>query len=468
VTQQQEGVVLESARQAAARRAQRVLLRNGVLAVAVAALLGIALQLWVAPPDPHAQVRSTHSPRADGFLGAYRLAQRIGLPARRSTRSFGQLPMPPEKHTLLVIDPLSARALTAGGTHLDTAQLRALTDWIAAGGRVLLAMPGRRVVPLAGLEVDVRDLERASEHDLLHHLVGDARLGTDWSPLAGPLQGQGELGGLEGAVEELSAREAVLVAAFVRRGETAERVAARVNRGHGALRLVAFEPAAADPSASAGGDLQGFEPQLALAGAPLVLRRDQGAGSLLLASTAYPFTNLAIQRKDALTLATARLLHAVSDGGTRTLVFDEYTHGLWQRRGMLALLAASPVRYPVYAALLLFAVLAWRGAVRLGAPRPTAEAPRRAKEEFVISLADLAVRAGRQRAAARWLFHARKHLLPPSQTSPARRSLEERCRADGAPAPADLVRFAEDLERLVAESRAGRPTPPPNRPEATP
>ncbi len=82
-----------------------------------------------------------------------------------------------------------------------------------------------------------------------------------------------------------------------------------------------------------------------------------------------------------------------------------------ERRGLGRWVAGTTLRYPVLAVLLLALVLAWRGAVPARPPAAARTVPRRAKEEFVLSLADIKLRAGRHRAAARALIEAHRARL---------------------------------------------------------
>src|SRR5690606_19032777 len=86
--------------------------------------------------------------------------------------------------------------------------------------------------------------------------------------------------------------------------------------------------------------------------------------------------------------------------------------------------------------LLLTLALAWRGAIPSRPPAEPRTVPRRAKEEFVRSLADIKLRAGRHRAAARALIEAHRARLEAS--------------AADAEDSATLARLAARVERADA------------------
>src|SRR5262249_48440126 len=130
--------------------------------------------------------------------------------------------------------------------------------------------------------------------------------------------------------------------------------------------------------------------------------RAQEEGLAWLVSSAWPFTNLALARHGTGTFV-ARLLEIAGEGDARVLEFDEVAHGLWERRGWLFWLKKDVLLVPALGLSLVALLFLWRGSQRFGPPPPDPLPPRRAKEEFVLGLADVAQRAGRHRAAARSL-----------------------------------------------------------------
>ena len=88
------------------------------------------------------------------------------------------------------------------------------------------------------------------------------------------------------------------------------------------------------------------------------------------------------------------VLHHFSDGGRRQIFFDEFAHGFHRKSGLLRWARETALFYPLATALMGLFLAGWYGAVRFGPPRPERETPRRAKEEFVLSLGDMYRRGG--------------------------------------------------------------------------
>ncbi|MBI2568876.1 MAG: hypothetical protein HYV63_17795 [Candidatus Schekmanbacteria bacterium] len=219
----------------------------------------------------------------------------------------------------------------------------------------------------------------------------------------------------------------------------------------GSLSLSAF---AASTSA-------GMDALVQIGGRPVVLRRHSGAGEVWLVSTPYPFTNLGLFAGETGAFAAA-IVSAASESGRRAVLFDEYAHGYWTRRGKMHWLTSTELRFALMGPLLVTLVLGWRGAIRRGPPRQQRLMPRRAKEEYVVSLADLAVRAGRHHLAAAWLCDAHRHRLQQRQGGSGDTTgsgstellelarLEHQCVETVPFGPAELAALAARLRNLAA------------------
>lgn len=418
----------------AARRAQRGLALRLGLAAALAALLGVLVDLTRPPSDPALARRSWSSPRADGLRGLVDLASRLGLKVDRQRASWGQLP-DPAGHALLVVAPRPGRALQLEGAALDGTQVRALGRWVEAGGRLLVTLPGRDRLPLVGIPLLELDGGRSLVGELLGYepvvssvaltapLVAEPPLGVELTPLR-PLPREREL--LGAAWFTWNGRGLVL-------GEARTGVA----------ELPTFNPLRE-------GDLA---PRLRLGERTLGLEGPRGAGRLWVLASAYPLTNLGLAQGGTARLA-AGLLDDLTDGGRRTLLLDERSHGLGGRKGLLGPLQALALGPPAAGLLLLLALAAWRGGVAEGPPRAPPTTARRAKEEFVVALAGLWRRAGKHDAAARTLVEAWRERVGGHEAAGELEALARR--AAGPLDERGLAEVAQGLRAAAAKAEDGR------------
>lgn len=429
-----EGQVTGGSDPARARRRDLAgwLLLLGALLVGVGTLVDALRE----PTDPATLRRSWSSSLADGFRGSAELAARLGLRVARQEASWGNLP-PAREATLVVADPLSMGRTFGPGADLDGPQLRALGRWVEAGGHLVLTTAGRHQVDLVGA-----DLEAATAGVDVTTAIIATDVITTRLELPAPLTASPPLALDPGRLEALSQREEVLEAGWLtwsgrplRFGEARK----------GAPQVQVFYP---------GLYPEGFTPRVRLGEQALVLEAKRGEGRVWLVATAYPFTTLALARGGSAPLV-AGLLHEATDGGRRALVLDERCHGLGARRGVLAPLRRAGLGLPVLALGVVVALVAWRGAVREGSPRPARGVPRRAKEEFVVALGELLRRGGRHDAAARALAQAwRERLAPFGHAAEADRLLA------AAPRPLDdagLAALAAALRDAARRAAAGEP-----------
>lgn len=354
------------------------------LVVAVAAGLSV---LW---PDQPASERTAHRRTsmhavADGFSALHDLLPRLGYDVDRLRASYAKLP-PPTTALLLCLDPLPHAKLKKVYAGLEIGQVSLLRQWVRDGGHLVVTWPSAQ-----------RDEERRSQpadppgrDDVIGALCDpypDAQPDTRWIAPDGILRGVDELRAIAQPWPPFDSADVELVEAHLQRDQASEPPQVQV--------FVTPLPA-------------GWRALVSLDDAPLLIERHVERGVVWAASSAVPFTTLALARRDMGPPIVA-LLHAASEQGRRRIVFDEFAHGHREARGMWWFVRHGPLGHPVAAALLLLVVLSWRGAVRLGPPLPEATVPRRAKEEFVIGMATLEQRAGHARAAGQAVLRAHRH-----------------------------------------------------------
>jgi hypothetical protein len=114
-----------------------------------------------------------------------------------------------------------------------------------------------------------------------------------------------------------------------------------------------------------------------------------GKGRILLLSDPYVIANNGISRADNLQLG----LNLVGFKGDQ-IAFDEYHHG-WrdERKGLIAYMRNTPLFSIAAQLLFLLTIVLWTSAYRYGRPLPMKQVDRRAKLEFVSSMAELQLRA---------------------------------------------------------------------------
>lgn len=402
------------------RSARLKLIRSLCLFFAVALII-IALVDNVTR-DPHDSIdsRSTFSFRADGFYGIFEVLHELGFESRRHRRSYAQLP-DPEKSVLVLIDPTEEILLSnVDGLHVGRAQYRELTNWIEKGGQAVFAPRSRSAIERFAVNTrklfeNRADSESESEPsdsepdsgsesaesyfelpqpstEIFSSVLGNDFPRRRWVLAAGPLQGELELEHFRDELTLLPEDRTELVSAYLKRTEIEGVVPVlKAHEGPGLMEVFDADLLGEDYTSS-----------VLLGEDPLVVSRALGDGRAWLLSSSYPFTNMAIAHTGSARLL-ASLLDVISQEGRRHVYFDEYCHGLMEKRGLLGWITGSNLIYPASAILIFFALFFWRGAVRFGAARTLDSTPRRAKEEYVLSLADIALRAQKYGAAARWI-----------------------------------------------------------------
>jgi len=183
-----------------------------------------------------------------------------------------------------------------------------------------------------------------------------------------------------------------------------------------------------------------FEVRARLDGAPFILEKRVGAGTLVLVADATFLTNGFLDRADAAPLAVDLASHyGVS-------LVDEFSHGMHRERHPIRYLARSSA-LPVFLGLALLGLLAfWRGSTLPRRRLQEALLPAPALDRFVDSLASLYARSRDQgRVAERYreltLARLRRHFGLPAET-PAR-IIVERLRRDRRLSPELLGALTE-------------------------
>jgi len=352
-----------------------------------------------------------------GFRALYELAGALRYDARRWDASYGALPAP-ARHALVLIDPAPYFGDEEHEAQMG-AQVGRLQAWVEAGGTLLFAPQGAVLVRAFGIDV-VPEGEGGDVPPFGYFLgsleedVLDPWPASHWKPATGGIRGDGPLADFSGAWTPLPPEAFREVRAYA--GGTPDAVEVRLFTRNA---------------------LRDWQPLLDLDGRPFAIWRERGRGRVIALASALPLTNLAL-RHGRTGPAAAELFAFASDDGRRTLLFDEFAHGARAGGGALRWVDETALGRVFWTALILLAGFAWWGAVRFGRPREERELPRRAKEEYVVHVADLYARSGRRALAAR--------------------TLVEGLRTDvGAHRGARAAEAAAELEKLAGEVAARPP-----------
>lgn len=390
------GQVHEAEGARARRRMHLALLLRAGAVLLVVWLLGRLLDVVWPESLSSAAGRTSYSYKADGYRGSLEFARALGHGVQAKRTSYGQAPAT-DAGVLVMIDPLPLGELER--THqqgIDRSQKQALERWLEDGGRILATVPARTILTVsafgASLELDDEDAPDSGGETVLEDVLNGGLPESEWIETQGELAWEAPPGGVSERWTFPGGSGARLAAPFL----ASEPGAFRFPNQDGAApppKLQVFREPVPD----------GCEILARLDGKPFVLRRQQGSGQAWLVASAWPFSNLALARHGTAGFV-ARLFAEVSADEARVLYFDEYGHGLWERGGWLFWLRKDVLLYPALGLGVLALLFLWRGSQRFGAPAADPEPARRAKEEFVLGLADVAQRAGRHRAAARSLL----------------------------------------------------------------
>jgi hypothetical protein len=184
-----------------------------------------------------------------------------------------------------------------------------------------------------------------------------------------------------------------------------------------------------------------FEVRARLGGAPFIIEKRVGEGTLVLVADPAFLANGFLERADAAPLAVDLASHYGVD------LLDEFAHGMHRERHPIRYLARSSA-LPVFAGLALLGLLAlWRGSSLPRRRIEEAELPAPALDRFVASLASLYARSRDQgRVAERYreltLARLRRHFGLPAETP--EEIIVERLRRDRRLSPALLGALTEE------------------------
>lgn len=376
---------VELRRDAYTRGERRRVLR-GLIGLALVTLLLAAMAGLFEDPEARSkeELRSSYARRGDGYYGLVAVLDTLQIRHRRMRKTYGAL-HGPEEHVLCSLDPVASflRHRAEGEARLDTAQIRALRNFVQLGGVLFGSLPGENHWMRATLPRLEQGLEVRFEEPLLA-LFESGAPETTFVPASGRIT---PAGGVEFAELDLEVSTAAswVLRAFVRETDAPDNPLLGTERP----RLQVFRkdlPADCQVEAR-------FNDH------PLLISKPMGLGRVYLCASSLPFSNYALARLDTGPMVVSWLMDA-AEQGARGILIDEYCHGFGQERGVWWYAMHSGLRYPLLGILALVSLLAWRGMFRLGTARPVLRVPRRAVEEYVVSLADLSLRANCHRDAA--------------------------------------------------------------------
>lgn len=383
--------------------------RKATAAILITVVL-LALFFWLVPLglDRDFHHRTSKSTASMGFRGLHDLLIRLGQDVQRLRRPYRELPRA-DQSLLLVLDPFDSSTLRRHGTaRFDHEQWRDLHGWIRSGGNAVVVLPPWEATELEGDFGGVRLRPNAARAVLEEPPPGDwnveipdvddgSWLHRSWFALGEDpmLFAFGEdMGTWPVPMEEWKSHR-MLFAPYWKRKPSWQAGAS----DSGPWMQLFMRPFPDE-----------YTMRAQLAGEPLLLRRSVGDGRVWVLSSGWPLSNLALA-KGHTSWFVWKLLEEASGGFERQIVFDEFSHGDTDTRGLFGWLHESGVLYPILALGILFLLAAWRGTVRIGAPVTDRMLPRRAKEEFVVGLASLLHSQDRRRFVTRSLIEESRHRL---------------------------------------------------------
>ncbi len=379
---------------AASTVARRIYIRW--LIIAVVFLLVLALIMTVLTGPQAAPSYSTSlSYHPSGYRALYTLTERLGFSAGRHVTSYGDLP-DPSSNVLFVLSPSLTHTFARGESEAVLAQVKKHLDrWIRDGGSMVYAGNTNTVYSFFGIELDLPEGTALPGKADLYDIALNEFSGSDYyfpskAPHPEPVRVPFSDGTIAGAgpfthTSKWRASPDPLFAKLFHKYFTRK-------------KLLPFFPAECPGP---------YEVLARFNGMPVALSAPHGKGTICVVSTAFPFSNLALQFAETGPFS-GRLLAHITGNGRKTVLFDEYTHGIIRRRGPLSWITRTALLYPALTLFLITAMLIWQNMVRLGPPEEKRSLPRRAKEEYVVTLAELYHRTHRYNTAAELIL--RGHL----------------------------------------------------------
>ena len=431
--------------------------RRKATAAILISVVVLALFFWLVPLglDRDFHHRTSKSTASMGYRGLHDLLAKLGQDVQRLRRPYRELPRADES-LLLVLDPFDGATLRRHGrARFDHEQWRDLHDWIRAGGNAVVVLPTWEATELAEDFGGVHLRPNAARAVLEEPPPGD------WNVEIPEVDDGSWL-----HRSWFSLGKDPMLFAF---GEDMGTWPVPMEEWKRHPRF--FAPYWSHQPAWQGGKTdsapwmqffmrpypEGYAMRAELAGETLLLTRNIGDGRVWVLSSGWPLTNLALAKGNTSWFAW-KLLDEASGGFERQIVFDEFSHGDTDTRGIFGWLRESGVLYPLLALGILFLLAAWRGTVRIGAPATGRMLPRRAKEEFVVGLASLLHSQDRRRFVAESLIEESRHRLETvqgfSHTERSRRvarlkQYEEATEELSRLSYADLQRLSLQLDALL-------------------
>lgn len=142
---------------------------------------------------------------------------------------------------------------------------------------------------------------------------------------------------------------------------------------------------------------------------PILVGMAQGSGYMYLSTNSAPFTNAGL-RDERNAALLANLLRRVPAGGR--IVFDEYHHGYFEPPTPTSTAFRSPVGWALTYGVLVIGLFLLLSGKRFGTAVPVREATtRRNSAEYVESMADMLLRAGKREYVQRHYYQQFKRAL---------------------------------------------------------
>jgi len=390
--------------------------RNATIAgLAVAAFCILVTVLRCAgPPDSDGLGLDSYGTRRHGLRALYETLEGLRIPVRRG--------LAPTTASLSADSRVVIWAPDKGPVAIEPEYLRLVGEWVELGGAVVFA-PSRADSTYAfNLRATPKDTGFVSDLSAIEALgLPEVELETvEVARNASPPRGTREARATRG--EDDPGTRSAVSGIFGKRRDTPEaystiRVTADGTLGGLRAQVTALHVPAEglrvlDPASRPApmgrilyADGTGAEHVLAA-----VFRR--GAGTITVVADPALFLNRSIARADNSVLAVGLLA-----GGGRTVVLDEFYHGLTIRGNPAWLLTRHPYGLVVVLLLLASLIWVWRARRALGPPVPPPGRSRRSVVEYVEAMARLFHRSGHNRfilnevrKGVLWTLRGKSHL----------------------------------------------------------
>lgn len=384
-----------------------ILITVAVMGVSIAA----SLFSLVGPPDSGGRGRDSYGTRWNGMRAWFQLLTESGV---TTERRLTPPPVDPAPGTYVLWMPDEALAA------VEPVYLEHLRHWVEAGNRVLVS-PAPSSDDSAGSN---SRRERKATFENILRLLGVGGIEVRQMPQAESPRTSGNDRRKRIGREARETWNELTGQREFRTGEVAARATGaavspqRVRRLHAPLEelhYLMWNPKVVDVAGSLALDLP--DDPVVVAVVPV------GRGEVIVVSEAYLLMNHALAQAD-----NAVLAYDLAADGERTVIFDEFYHGLGVRGNPLWLLTKPYYASVVVSSLIVAGLVLWRRAVALGPPIESKPATRRTVVEYV-------------QATARFLSRSRGApiFVLDEVRSGALQVLAERRRCHGGDASAEAV-----------------------------